>query len=179
MVESPSKHATLSMARAGRLVLGWRKHHHHSLFGVRLLQTLSSVSKSHHMLDRTYLPILLARHGRCLRCLLPVWPAGFLRSLQRCVLCCPARPRTPVWHLPASSVLSLANSCPLGGADTQMRRQLCSTPWTVVHIGVDARNSVLSKGGAKRERAPPTSPPVLGVPCAPSHPNPTVPFANS
>jgi hypothetical protein len=168
------------MARAGRLVLGWRKHHHHSLFGVRLLQTLSSVSKSHHMLDRTYLPILLARHGRCLRCLLPVCLAGRLSTLPsalRSVLPC-----TPAHTgLASSGELGVVAGkfMPLGGADTQMRRQLCSTPWTVVHIGVDARNSVLSKGGAKRERAPPTSPPVLGVPCAPSHPNPTVPFANS
>jgi hypothetical protein len=177
------------MTRAGRLFCGWRKHHHHPLFGVRLLQTLSSVSKSHHMLYRTYLPILLARHGRCLRCLLPVCLSVSLAGghLVYC-LCAPfssvfcaalhARAHRSGIFRP-SSVSSLANSCPLGGADTQMRRQLCSTPWTVVHIGVDARNSVLSKGGAKRERAPPTSPPVLGVPCAPSHPNPTVPFANS
>jgi hypothetical protein len=119
--------------------------------------------KAHHIPTVLYLPACFSCEARSLpvvcmpgrrasRVLPPVPSAS--------VFCAALHARAHRSGIFRPSPVSLASSCPLGGADTQMRRQLCST---VVHIGVDNRNLVLSKGGAKREKAAPTSLPVLSV----------------
>jgi hypothetical protein len=162
------------MARAGRLVRGRRKHHHQPSFGVRLLQTSSSSNvKAHHIPTVLHLPACFSCEARSLpivcmpgrrasRVLPPVPSAS--------VFCAALHARAHRSGIFRPSPVSLASSCPLGGADTQMRRQLCST---VVHIGVDNRNLVLSKGGARREGGASLA---SGLGCGPSHRNPTTPF---
>jgi hypothetical protein len=178
MVESPSKHSKLSMARAGRLVRGWRKQHHHPSFGVRLLQTLSSVKGASHAVPNL---AHLSAYSSCTARSLPTMSSVVCLVGGLLVCCLPSALCSvlPCLHARAhrSGIFrpsSLADSCPLAGADTQMRRQLCST--------VDGRShrswcSKLSKGGAKRKRAAPDL--ASGLGCVQSHPNPTVPFAYS
>jgi hypothetical protein len=73
-------------------------------------------------------------------------------SPQLRVLCCPAASAsTPVWQSPADLGVVA------GSARNRAAPSLCST--TVVHFGVDARNSVLAKCGAN-------SVDVALVPCA-------------
>jgi hypothetical protein len=131
MVESPSKHSKLSMARAGRLVRGWRKQHHHPSFGVRLLQTLSSVKGASHAVPNL---AHLSAYSSCTARSLPTMSSVVCLVGGLLVCCLPSALCSvlPCLHARAhrSGIFrpsSLADSCPLAGADTQMRRQLCST----------------------------------------------------